>query len=434
MRLKEFAPGPNFGGSDDRPENIPLEEIAKMIIGIIGDQFTVERTKDAKGKYNKLQPGFKFVPKDKTKFGFAKIWCLADRRVGEYPTYHMMLGKYYMIRDYKGEMQLTGHLEMAEKYRPKNSQNAFRTAELILGNRKGALQQGVTETLDKDGYHISVQKGKFLPSQFGEDEYNYLHDLMNSSEASGKPMLVTVNDKRLAREIAAMYGGDVEKTGLGTYRIVQRRGAAPVGSKTPELSTINEFVPGNGDDGLPHAEYLVYQCDPHDQFEFIGGPLYQTDSLPMAHKYAYGAYVKHRPLAFVIYQPSIESSRGNYGVKGESDGSNLNEFAPGGDFKPPAPPKQKGNDPWGNDDRSKILQAVKQLLAAGNKVDWKVPGQMGHVVRVNDDGVTMKRWGKPYSKIHYFLPLTDDRDDQYQILMVKPGYYKVVSSDPDRQL
>lgn len=107
----------------------------------------------------------------------------------------------------------------------------------------------------------------------------------------------------------------------------------------------------------------------------------------------------------------------------------LFEFAPGGDFKPPAPPKQKGNDPWGNDDRSKILQAVGQLIKAGNKVDWKVPGQMGHVVRVSDDSVIMKRWGKPRSKIHYSLYMTDDRDDKYQIMMVKPGYYKVVSSD-----
>ena len=105
------------------------------------------------------------------------------------------------------------------------------------------------------------------------------------------------------------------------------------------------------------------------------------------------------------------------------------EFAPGGDFKPPVPPKQKGNDPWGNDDRSKILQAVRQLLLAGNKVDWKVPGQMGHVVKATDDSVIMKRWGKPYSKIHYSLMMRDDLDDQYQILMVKPGYYKVVSSD-----
>lgn len=84
-------------------------------------------------------------------------------------------------------------------------------------------------------------------------------------------------------------------------------------------SMVNEFAPGNGDDGLPHAEYVVYQCDPSDQFEFIGRPLYQSDSLGMAHKYAYEMFLKHRPKAFVVYQPHKEASRGNYGVKGESD-------------------------------------------------------------------------------------------------------------------
>jgi len=84
-------------------------------------------------------------------------------------------------------------------------------------------------------------------------------------------------------------------------------------------SLVNEFAPGNGDDGLPYAEYVVYQCDPNDQFEFIGSPLYQTDNLGMAHKYAYEHYLRYRPKAFVVYQPHKEASRGNYGVKGESD-------------------------------------------------------------------------------------------------------------------
>jgi hypothetical protein len=124
------------------------------------------------------------------------------------------------------------------------------------------------------------------------------------------------------------------------------------------------------------------------------------------------------------------------GPKGIGTGvyESLNEFAPGGDFKPPVPPKEKGNDPWGNDDRSKIVQAVRGLLKAGNKVDWKVAGQMGHVVSASDHGVIMKRWNKPYSKINYSLHLSDDQDDQYMIKMKKPGYYVVVSTDPEWQL
>lgn len=135
-------------------------------------------------------------------------------------------------------------------------------------------------------------------------------------------------------------------------------------------------------------------------------------------------------------QPVLKTNKGDVQLfkpriaKLDVNENSLNEFAPGGDFKPPAPPKKKGDDPWGNDRRSQIGQAVKQLLAAGNKVDWKVPGQMGHVVSVTDDGVTMKRWGMPRSKMRFFLYLSDDRDGQYQILMVRPGYYKVVGSDP----
>jgi hypothetical protein len=101
-------------------------------------------------------------------------------------------------------------------------------------------KQGVAEERNKQGYHTRVQKGKFLPSKYGEDQYNYLHDLMNSSYDGEGPVLVTIDDKKIAREIAAMYGGDVEQTGLGTYRIVQRKGAAPIGNKTPELTGVAE--------------------------------------------------------------------------------------------------------------------------------------------------------------------------------------------------
>lgn len=126
----------------------------------------------------------------------------------------------------------------------------------------------------------------------------------------------TLNDKRKLALVMSLY---------------------PAAQKNPKLAQnvvgmfdqvmggqLNEFAPGNGDDGLPYAEYVVYQCDPTDQFEFIGGPLYQTDNLGMAHKYAYEHFLRYRPKAFVVYQPHKEASRGNYGVKGESD-EDINE-------------------------------------------------------------------------------------------------------------
>jgi hypothetical protein len=102
------------------------------------------------------------------------------------------------------------------------------------GNPGKFREQGVAEALDKEGdYHVSVQKGKFLPSDRGggsDENLNYLHDLMNISGTGGGPMLVTISDPRIATEVAAMYGGTVLKTRYGTYRIVQSKGQ---NQKTP---------------------------------------------------------------------------------------------------------------------------------------------------------------------------------------------------------
>jgi hypothetical protein len=104
------------------------------------------------------------------------------------------------------------------------------------------------------------------------------------------------------------------------------------------------------------------------------------------------------------------------GAEGVAEGS-LNEFAVDG---------------FGDsgDHRSKLLASVGRLFDAGNKVDWQVPGQMGHVTRVQDDGVTMKKWKTPHSRMSFFLPMRDDsRDKQYTIKMVAPKHYAVVSAE-----
>jgi len=114
-------------------------------------------------------------------------------------------------------------------------------------------EQGVAEDTDKEGYHTRVRRGDFRPSKYGEDEYNYLHDLMNTSGDSSGPQLVTINDKKIARQIATMYGADVEDTGMGTYRIVQRRGDSPLGNKRPKLTGVAE---GSNDTIYPNAEVI----------------------------------------------------------------------------------------------------------------------------------------------------------------------------------
>jgi hypothetical protein len=87
-------------------------------------------------------------------------------------------------------------------------------------------------------------------------------------------------------------------------------------SDTWNRGGLNEFAPGNGDDDKPTAEYEVYQCQPDDQFEWIGGPLMQTDDMGKAHSFAYFLWKKHPDKCFMIWQERSQGSRGGYGPKG----------------------------------------------------------------------------------------------------------------------
>lgn len=110
---------------------------------------------------------------------------------------------------------------------------------------KKQTNKGVAEDTDEYGYHTRVRKGKFLPSKYGRDKNNlYLHDMDKVSgqlaDHSG-PQLVTIDNKLIATELAAMYGGYVEKTSMGTYRVYQPQGARQT-TKKPELQGVAEGV------------------------------------------------------------------------------------------------------------------------------------------------------------------------------------------------
>lgn len=109
-------------------------------------------------------------------------------------------------------------------------------------NYKPRTPKSLEEIRDKHGYHTSVSKGKFFPSKYGDEDKLYLHDLMNSSHEGSGPVIVTIDDRRIATEIAAMYGGYVERTGLNTYRIYKPRGTKHIAS-TPELTDVAESNP-----------------------------------------------------------------------------------------------------------------------------------------------------------------------------------------------
>lgn len=127
---------------------------------------------------------------------------------------------------------------------------------------------------------------------------------------------------------------------------------------------LTEFAPGNGDDDRPTAEYEVYQCSPQDQFDWIGGPLMQTDDMGKAHSFAYFLWKKHPDKCFMVWQERSQGSRGGYGPKGSvlgPDDEDLTEFAPsdnGGGRK---------FIPW-----PEFIEAVKQIVGKDFSVTEKV--------------------------------------------------------------
>lgn len=81
------------------------------------------------------------------------------------------------------------------------------------------------ENLDKDFFHTSVERGKFMKHKHGgtrDPNTMYLHDLDNKNK-QGEPMLVTFDPRRQsdAEKIAKKFGGKVFKTRFGTFRIIK---------------------------------------------------------------------------------------------------------------------------------------------------------------------------------------------------------------------
>lgn len=105
----------------------------------------------------------------------------------------------------------------------------------------------------------------------------------------------------------------------------------------------------------------------------------------------------------------------------------LNEFAPGGTMKPPAPPTAKKKDPFEDDDRSQLLMSIKNLLDKGAKIDSYLFGARGHITGVANDyfGFYFKKLNKPHSKSSFVRPMDGEDDESYMLKLVKPGYYQL---------
>ena len=159
--LNEFA---TSGDDDNRPQRpMLLADVAKIIKAKLGPGWTMEHV----GRTE--QPGYKFIPTDKTKHGMAKIWCLVDwDKVGEYPTYNTIQ---YSFQNENG--RLMAHGRHTERAKPKTVSNALVTAQTILGNTDGALKDSVTEdTVDEMALKTYKTMGDFSkPGPFKDPDY-----------------------------------------------------------------------------------------------------------------------------------------------------------------------------------------------------------------------------------------------------------------------
>ena len=83
--------------------------------------------------------------------------------------------------------------------------------------------KSVSESIDKDFFHTSVENGKFMKHEKGglnDPAILYLHDLDNDNP-EGNPMLVTFADQGAAEEARNQYGGKIIRSGMGTFRIIK---------------------------------------------------------------------------------------------------------------------------------------------------------------------------------------------------------------------
>jgi hypothetical protein len=174
------------------------------------------------------------------------------------------------------------------------------------------LKQGTAdiERLNKINYH----GGKVTPTNAewdGDGDFMYL-DGTQYSMASRMP--ISGDEPRDMKLISTREGRQVY---IWTRYRMKGDGGHYFYPAPADSAQINEFAPGNGDDdGLPQAEYEVYQCSLDDQFEWIGEPLMQTDRLDKAHGYAYKLWQKHPDKCFMVWQEKSQGSRGGYGPVG----------------------------------------------------------------------------------------------------------------------
>ena len=113
-------------------------------------------------------------------------------------------------------------------------------------------------------------------------------------------------------------------------------------------------------------------------------------------------------------------------LKNRRSNLELDEFAPGGIYKPPVIPTNPGKGPFEDDPRSQTVSKVQQLLDAGKSVFVLLPGARGRAIdtRIDDDSswliVQYKGWKDPKTRSRSRLTVNLKADDD-ESLHLAPG-------------
>ena len=86
------------------------------------------------------------------------------------------------------------------------------------------ILESMSESIDKNFFHTSVENGKFMQHKLGglnDPAILYLHDLDNKGSDGERPMLVTFADQAAAEEARNQYGGKIIRSGMDTFRIIK---------------------------------------------------------------------------------------------------------------------------------------------------------------------------------------------------------------------
>ena len=181
---------------------------------------------------------------------------------------------------------------------------------IAQGIGRGMTSAAGSSVIDKNRNAADEEFAKQIPDEKDRETYlkalkqiKHSRALAYSSPAmAGANLAREQNFKKLKHQMAEKYN---------ILMPVKEQGVAE--------GYLNEFAPDDSGDDRTY-EYEVYQCNPQDQFDWIGGPIYRSNDMGKVHSVAYELWKKHPDKAFMIWQERTKGSRGGYGIKDDEQG------------------------------------------------------------------------------------------------------------------